>query len=311
MMCLKTCVAYYKSKRFISLEWIPPLMRLKFHKYVACGNDFVIVDETENRLEEPQKRNLGKLLCDRHYSVGCDSVLLVNSRLNTMRIIEKDGSESDMCGNGIRFAAAYFMEMSGGNDADISTRDGRKRRVVKEKESYIVGMGINLFVNRYVACSIPKQKIARFEDLGISKREMKRLEKLALDTEKGYLANTGEPHLVFFSKDISALSLDAIGGIISSQREVFPDSVNVNLAQIKSSNEILLRTYERGIFGETLCCGTGSTAAALVGRKVLSLEDSINVESRGGILEILFGKGTISLKGPAKRLFRGTIEIDA
>jgi len=123
-------------------------MKLKFHKYAACGNDFVIVDEMENALEEPQKLNLGKFLCDRHYSVGCDSVLLVNSKMGTMRIIEKDGSESDMC-------------------------------------------------------------------------------------------------------------------------------------------------------------GTGSTATAMVGRKVFSLEDAINVESKGGSLEILFGKGTILMKGEARKVFEG------
>lgn len=304
-------------------------MNIKVHKYAACGNDFVIIDEKDNQFDGEAVSRLAPILCDRHNSVGCDSVLLLQEKEGKflMRILEKDGSESDMCGNGIRCAADYLMSKhSLENYVEIVTRDNILRKVEKEGGLYKVDMGTCGPVNGYLAALPEKSKgelgfietstepkleknIVSLGELGFIETGIESRYSKGLEISNAFLVNTGEPHLVFIAKDISRIELQKVGDAISCRRDIFPKSVNVNIAEIVNE-KVLLRTYERGIFAETQCCGTGSTAAAYIAREMMKGKPpSIEVVSRGGSLEISFLEERMFMKGPAKKLFDGVIEL--
>lgn len=280
-------------------------MILKLFKFQACGNDFVIYDEEINpHLDDQEKADFAKEICRRNFSVGADGLLFVSRQgdFYRLRIIEQDGSESDMCGNGIRCAAAYFYLKEGLSKIVIKTNSG-SLDIEQKKGMYQVNMGSLKQLDHYFTLAKLEDRLISFKEDRFS--ELQDLfRSLSLSPEDVFMVNPGEPHVIILVDDIYKKDINSIGEKINSRKDLFPFGTNVNLVEKIDSNRVINRTYERGVWNETLSCGTGSTAAAVVSKFFFCLpEKEIIVDNKGGFLKIGFEGEFITLLGPAELVF--------
>jgi len=265
---------------------------LKFYKFEGAGNDFIIIDGRFEKLTNPLE--IAKKLLDRHYSVGADTLLyLEESSIATikMRVLEKDGSESSMCGNGARCVGLYFDKFFNIKNISIETLSNVKYVNKINENIFEVNMGrilpLGTFFSNKVDSEITKINILNFEV---------------------FLINSSEPHAVIFTENIERIPKNkAIK--VAKNRNLFPFGINVNFVKVEDSNTIKIRTIERGIFEETLACGTGAVASAYVFHKIKNGADEVNVKARGGNLKVNIKKDGNYLIGPARFVFKGEIEI--
>jgi len=283
--------------------------KLRFAKYHGCGNDFILVDEMRGpRTPDRVRRRLATKLCDRRFKVGADGIIFIESARGvdgSMRLFEPAGNEADMCGNGIRCVAAHLCEKLHKKAVRILTRDGVKE-IAKTAGGYRVNMGkVRCTVADVKAyCSDRMVGTGSTLDINITAKN-RRL--------SGALVNTGEPHLVFRSKDLESEDVVGLGEAINADRRRFPDGVNVNFVQPAGPHELKVRTYERGVYDETLACGTGATATAGVALLKRWVRPGIvRVRPPGGCIEIEIGEdGDAYMTGPATKVFEGSISVNA
>lgn len=270
-----------------------------FCKMQATGNDFIIIDYLENKLEYSYKL-LAEFLCDRHFGVGADGLITVEKSSISdfkMRIFNKDGSEAEMCGNGIRCLAKYVYEkkLINKNEFTIETLAGIKTiKLEVEGESVIkieVDMGIPIF-------DIDKVPVTYLENNYDGY--------MYIDGIKVYPLSIGNPHAVCFVDDLDKIDIEKYGKLIEDYK-YFPNKTNVEFVQIVDKLNIKVRIWERGV-GETLSCGTGACAAAVISKKNKSTNNGLNVDLLGGKLKIIYDD-TIKLIGPSEFVFDGKIEI--
>jgi diaminopimelate epimerase len=278
----------------------------RFVKYQGCGNDFIIKDELEGRKTPDRYRStLAKTLCDRHFKVGADGVIFLERARGvdgSMRLFEPAGNEADMCGNGIRCIAAYLTQKLGKSEVDVLTRDGVKH-IVRKCDSYTVEMGL-IRTNR----NDLKEYIS---DKGKARDSMMDIEiKAGRKVLRGSLVNSGEPHFVSKTNDLASLDVKEIGDSVNRNRKRFPKGVNLNFVQVIRPHTISIRTYERGVYDETLACGTGATASAAVALMLGWVKPGlVEVKVRGGILEIKVDKNRRAfMTGPAEAEFEGVLK---
>ena len=227
---------------------------MKTSKYSATGNTFLVIDNRDGDffLTEAERR------CR---SENTDGILLLeDSSVGNfkMRIINSDGGEVEMCGNGLRAIThfAHFELKLPGNSYKIETSGG-------------------LYESSILDDSFIRVKMTEFYDWG------------KFDLENGFYLNTGVPHGVFLVDDIGELDVEQSGKDICFS-EPFLGEINVNFVQIENEGEAKIRTYERGVFGETLSCGTGATASAIALAKHLGWKGSVSLSTRGGPLSVHF-----------------------
>jgi len=254
-----------------------------FTKMVAAGNDFVVINNVSGncKFREPVLPGLAKKICDRKYGAGADGLLFLQSSSKAdikMRIFNPDGSEADMCGNGARCCAAFF-------EYDISSVRAKVIKIDTKAgiiESFVSGDMVRL-----------KMPDPRNMSLG----------------PKINFINTGVPHAVIFVDDLENTDVDNMGRQIRNSKEFAPQGTNVNFVKVIDKDTIAARTYERGVEAETLACGTGSVASAII-------SGVHNVITRSGeILKVYFDKkdGKISnvcLEGSAKIVYTGRFSYD-
>lgn len=280
----------------------------EFVKYHGCGNDFIIKDETgPTRTPDKVRSKLARKLTDRNFGVGADGILFIESAKGvdaSMRLFEPAGNEADMCGNGIRCIAAYLTDKLGKSEVDILSRDGVKH-VVKVGEEFSVDMGIVRWhrsdLKGYVSDrGRGSDSMLRFS-VSASKRKF-----------SGAIVNTGEPHIVIRTKDLESLDMKDIGDSVNSVRRRFPGGVNINFVQTTGPHTIMVRTYERGVYDETLACGTGSTAGAAVSLLLHWVKPgTVNVFTRGGRIRInMDDSGRANMTGPAVPVYEGKVCLD-
>ncbi len=281
--------------------------RLSFTKYQGCGNDFIIIDEMKGKPTPDRIRShLAAILCDRHFQIGADGVLFIEKAEGadgSMRLFEPAGNEADMCGNGIRCVAAYLSSRLRRPNVLILTRDGIKD-VRKTRSGYRVGMG-------KIRCTVGALQAYCADEGELTDSTLYVV--VAADKRKlaGALVNTGEPHLVFRSRDIDREDVVGIGEAINHDRNRFPGGVNVNFVEPVGQHEIRIRTYERGVYDETLACGTGATASAGVALKKKWVKPGpVKVRPRGGCITIEVGPDDVAyMTGPATKVYSGVIEV--
>ncbi len=279
-----------------------------FLKYHGCGNDFILKDETSGATTPDSDRSaMAKFLWDRNFWIGADGVLFVESAPGvdgSMRLFEPAGNEADMCGNGLRCVAAFLMDKLGKDEVDVLTGDGVKH-VVRGPDGYRVDMGLVRHSRRDLSEYVSDQG-----DPGDSMLEFR--VNTGLGSEVGSIVDTGEPHIVLFTDELAAVPMVRVGQHVNSDTRRFPRNVNINYVQVKGPHSISIRTYERGVFNETLACGTGATACGCVSvmlRKVLP--GPVDVETRGGVMKIELGpNGRASMAGPAVRVFEGRLQVE-
>jgi len=273
---------------------------LKFWKMHGIGNDYIVIDNREGKLEEDKLPDFARRVCERRLSVGADGLLLVyNSKTADvkMRMFNPDGTEAEMCGNGIRCFAKFCYEngIAKKKEMKVETLAGIKKTWLKingdEVESVRVDMGKPSLDRR----SIPMLG----EGPCIN-------EKLKVD-DKTYAVtclSVGNPHCVMFVDDVEAFPVPEIGPRIETHK-AFPKRTNVDFIQIINRGEIKVRVWERGA-GETLACGTGACASAVASHTLGKTNREVTVHLRGGDLKILYD-GNILMTGPAVKVFMGEL----
>ncbi len=267
---------------------------IEFSKMHGNGNDFVVFDEFARELiPEEKKPEFVRKVCDRKFGVGGDGAIFVQKSEKAdvrFRYFNSDGSEAEMCGNGIRcFARFAFEKNYVKRKFKAETLAGIKELEVLPDLRVKVDMSVE-----FDAEKIPAKPAETVK--GIWKAKM------GFDV---YAVNTGVPHAVIFVDDIEKFSIDEARKIRYS--DVFPEGTNVNFAEVVSKNRIKVRTYERGVEDETLSCGTGSVAVAAVAYRLGYTERRVTVETRGGELEIEIANGKAYMTGKATRVFDGVL----
>ena len=268
-------------------------MLLHFTKMNGAGNDFVVVDNRRNELH--LSRETIARLCDRHRGVGADGLLAVEPAEQganfRMRYYNADGGEAEMCGNGARCFTRYAGRLA-----------GMTGRIQFET---IAGIISAEFVGDLVCLSMS-------EPQGLFLNESVALKNTTLSVHS---VNTGVPHAVVVVDDLEAAPVLEYGAGLRFHDHFAPRGTNVNFIQLLDANTIAIRTYERGVEGETLACGTGVTASALIFHELTGAPSPVAVRVRGGdTLEVGFEKvdgayRNVTLTGPADFVFDGEIAL--
>jgi len=260
------------------------MKNIKFTKMAASGNDFVVVESLPKGL--PIKK-LAKEICDRKYGVGADGLLVLSKvALNTirMRIFNSDGSEAQMCGNGSRCVALYSAREQ--KRIKIETMAGVIEAEVKKDT-----VKIKLTEPKNVRLDIPVKVNGR--SLSVN------------------FINTGVPHTVIPVCGIAKINVKDIGRQIRHHKKFSPAGTNVNFIEVLNKDSLRIRTYERGVEDETLACGTGSIAAALIFALKTGASGEINIHTQSGeILKVYFKREQdkfedVWLEGRAKIVYKG------
>ncbi len=267
-------------------------MTLQFAKMTGAGNDFIVIDDRKNSVGE-DAREMAKQLCRRRLSVGADGLILVlpSSRCDfRMRYFNADGSEADMCGNGGRCVARFVRERGiAGDEMCFESRSGtHKASIIDDREVRL-------------AMTDPRAILLDFE--------------LTLKGERVrvHRVNTGVPHAVLEVDDLGSFPVVEAGRAIREHRKFMPEGTNVDFVRVTGPGSISLRTYERGVEDETLACGTGAVASAVVMAAKGRVSPPVSVLTRGGFtLTVGFfmsdlGFCDVSLTGDARTVYAGEI----
>jgi diaminopimelate epimerase len=268
-------------------------MVLEFTKMNGAGNDFLLIDNRTRDLKLSREQVVR--LCDRHRGVGADGViLLVPSESGkadwAWEFYNSDGSIGEMCGNGARCFARFVRRLTGTN-RDVSFETGAGIITAK------------FHGDRVTVDLTPPEGLRLDEQVP-----------LAMGKQNVHSVNTGVPHAVLFVPDADKAMVLQLGPEIRRHPHFAPKGTNVNFVQVLGPSRIRVRTFERGVEGETLACGTGVTASALIASRVHKFGSPVKVQVQGGDeLEVSFAEqyGTftdVRLTGPAEFVFEGRAE---
>lgn len=266
-----------------------------FSKYSACGNDFILFDHRSPFMTP----YLVTRLCERKNGIGADGVILLEQSTNCdlkMRIFNADGSEAEMCGNGLRCLALFSQEVGfQKNRLQIETME-KILGVEILQEGIKAEMGVPHSIRTHICLNLKNHDIT------------------------AHFINTGVPHVVIFVDELSQIDLLNSGSLIRNHPEFAPKGTNVNFVKILGDQKIAIRTYERGVEDETSACGTGATASAILSTIIyphlISTHTPISVtfSSKEAIAIDLITDQTsfikyVSQTGPARKKFSGTIDL--
>jgi len=267
--------------------------RINFTKAVASGNDFVVIESGHKSPACPAGRqvishkSLARKICDRKYGIGADGLLVLEkSKIADfkMRIFNSDGSEAEMCGNGARCAALYSARAQ--RKISIETKAGVVQSHLK---------GDNVKIKLTNPANIKLDIL-----LKVNKRNL-----------KVNFIDTGVPHAVIFVEGINEIHVSEIGRAIRNHKEFYPRGTNVDFVEVLRDDLVAIRTYERGVEDETLACGTGTVAAALIFALKTNSTNKINVLTKSReTLRVYFKRidnkfTDVWLEGKAKIICKG------
>lgn len=277
-------------------------MSIKFTKYQGLGNDFILIDN-RHRSEPILSPKVAVQMCDRHFGIGADGVIFAlpgqADSDYTMRIFNSDGSEPEMCGNGIRCLARFLAELEGqetvGKSYRISTLGGIITPCLQGEEQVTVDMGVPMLT----AAEIPTT---------LSDANDKVIAQSLTVAGKSWLVtcvSMGNPHCITFVEDVQSIDLEVIGPEFE-HHPVFPQRTNTEFIQVVNPNYLKMRVWERGA-GITLACGTGACASVVAAVLTGKSEHRCQVELPGGCLDIDWNQadGRVYMTGPAQKVFQG------
>ena len=278
-------------------------MAIEFTKYHGLGNDFILIDN-RHQSEPILTLQQAEELCDRHFGIGGDGVIFAlpgqNGTDYTMRIYNSDGSEAEMCGNGIRCLAKFIADLEGVNAKTqyrIDTLAGVMTPELLADGQVKVDMGIPRLLAAEIPTTLesPDRKVVEFP-----------LE-VAGQSWLVTCVSMGNPHCITFVEDVSAIALETIGPLFE-HHAVFPQRTNTEFIQIIRRDYVKMRVWERGA-GVTLACGTGACASVVAGVLAGKCDRMAAVELPGGILQIEWSQTDqrLYMTGPAVQVFVGKI----
>ena len=269
-------------------------MLLEFTKMNGAGNDFVLVDNRAHTVRLSREQIVR--LCDRHRGVGADGVMVLVPSASekadwAWEFYNSDGSTGEMCGNGARCFARFVQKQT-----------GAARDFTFETEAGIIAAN---FRGERVTVNLTPPK-----DLRLNQQVQ-----LSVGSQTIHSLNTGVPHAVLFVPDTDKAMVQELGPEIRRHAHFGPKGTNVNFVQVLGSQRIRVRTFERGVEGETLACGTGVAASAMISSRVHKFSSPVKVQVQGGDeLEVSFQENNgqfanVRLSGPAEFVFDGKIEV--
>ncbi len=260
-------------------------MKIDFYKYQGTGNDFILIDNRQQTIALSTEQI--RFLCDRRFGIGADGLMFLELELGfnfKMVYFNSDGNQSSMCGNGGRCITAFAKLLN----------------VISDKCKFLAIDGSH------------EALILENNIVSLKMQDVKQIE----ITNDFFFLNTGSPHYVKIVKDIEHYDVKGEGKKIRNSERFKEEGTNVNFIE-KKDDAVFVRTYERGVEDETLSCGTGVTAAALVAglQGIVETKNSCLVKTLGGNLEVKFDRVleknfyNIWLEGPAELVFNGSVEI--
>ena len=259
-------------------------MTRNFYKYQGTGNDFVILDNRDGAHNDLQPAQVSEM-CHRRFGIGADGLMLLNTIDGydfEMKYFNADGKESSMCGNGGRCLVQFANH-------------------------------IGLTKTSYHFLAIDGPHDATLDENGWVRLKMKNVSGIT-HHHKGHVVDTGSPHYVQLVKDVKNLDVFTAGKVIRNSDDFIAEGINVNFFEVQPT-QIFVRTYERGVEDETLSCGTGVTACAIICNKNNDGLNKVNIATPGGKLLVEFAKTgkesfeNIWLCGPATFVYKGEIDI--
>ena len=273
-----------------------------FTKMHGLGNDYVCINCFRERVEDPS--GFARTLCDRHYGIGADGLILIcPSKVSDfkMEIYNSDGSVAGMCGNGIRCLGKYVYDyrLTGKETLSIETKSGIRNMHLHIQDGKACGAMVDMGVPRLNAHSIP---ILSEKDLVIND---------PIEVQKKNYRMTGismgNPHAVIFSEEINGISLEETGRELEFHPR-FPERANIEFCHVTARDRMEIRVWERGV-GETLACGTGACAAVVASVLNDLTDEEVIVRLLGGELSVRWDRKVnhVFLEGPAVKVFDGVL----
>lgn len=275
---------------------------IKFTKMQGLGNDYVYIDAINQKIEN--ESSLAQFVSNRHFGIGSDGLILIcNSEIADfrMRMFNSDGSEAEMCGNGIRCVGKFIYDkgLTNKTTLKIETLAGIKELKLNLKKGKVDTVRVNMGEPILEAEKIPviaSEKIVQNLKLEIEERKF-----------NFTCVSMGNPHAITFVGNVEDFEVEKYGSKIEVN-ERFPQKINVEFIEIVNKNHIKMRVWERGS-GETLACGTGACASVVAGIINNLIERKVVVELLGGSLEIEWNKedNHVYMTGPAVTVFEGNL----
>ncbi|WP_461209502.1 diaminopimelate epimerase [Desulfocurvus sp. DL9XJH121] len=267
-----------------------------FVKMHGSGNDFVLIDNRALTLPQSEMARWAQAICRRAFGVGADGLVFLQDAPAgseadyVWHFYNADGSRAEMCGNGSRCAARRAVELGLAGPAHVLGTDAGPIRAQVRAEGTAVKVQLT-----------PPHGLKLGAELDVDGR-----------TYTVHFVNTGVPHAVVQVDDVAAVDVQALGSALRYHQHFAPAGTNVNFIQVTSPESLLLRTYERGVEGETFACGTGAAASALVARELGLTGNAVKLTTSGGeILQIHLEDGTVFLEGPAVKTFQGEMILES
>ncbi len=273
---------------------------MRFWKMHGLGNDYVVIDNRDGKISDKQAPRWAERLCERRFSVGADGLLLVfQSQVANvkMRIFNSDGSEAEMCGNGIRCFAKYCYENAivKKTEFSVETLSGVKHVWLTLDGDEVVLVKVDMGAPNWQRASLSMVGEGTYINQPLEVDD---------DLYKVTCLSMGNPHCVTFVENVDVFPVYTVGKLVENHK-AFPKRTNVGFVQVLSHSELSVRVWERGC-GETLACGTGTCAAVAAANKLGKVGNKVTVHLLGGDLQVDVGE-TILLSGAAEKVFEGTL----
>ncbi|MBY0122490.1 diaminopimelate epimerase [Bacillus sp. S/N-304-OC-R1] len=276
------------------------MLDIPFTKMHGCCNDFIVIDNRDRIMDDIPVTEFVSMVCKRRYSIGADGLMLLeNSAVANfkMRYFNADGSEGEMCGNGARCLCRFAYQLG-----------------IADKEMIFETMnGI------YKASILGNQVQINFPAIKSSSVSLHQIFDYNGQNETYHYAYVGVPHSVWLQDAFERMNIQSFhdwGRMIRKRTDLFPSGTNVNCIEVLDRHHMKIRTYERGVEEETLACGSGATASALIAKLLNLIESPVYLETLGGTLKVSFQFteemfNEISLEGNAVIVYKGFIHREA
>ncbi|HSX10564.1 MAG TPA: diaminopimelate epimerase [Chlamydiales bacterium] len=252
---------------------------LTFVKYQGAGNDFVLIDDRAPLF----KSTLVPTLCHRKFGIGADGVILLQCDPAAdfrMRIFNSDGSEAESCGNGLRCLMQFLLHLG------------------LPKKPYRIAIADRIIHADYLG-----------DKISVHLGQASHVKRLYIAPHEVYFLDTGVPHAVLFVPDVRQIDLLSEAPPIRHHATFQPRGTNVNFAALQPDGSLHVRTFERGLEGETLACGTGAAAVGYIASQRHRLPNPISIHFPGGVLEISIDGSDIRMVGQALKVFEGVFFV--
>ena len=293
------------------------IKNIRFTKMHALGNDYIVINEFDGTIiKENDKEEFSRKICKRGFSIGADGVIYVQKPTDDkydvrFRIFNSDGSEAEMCGNGIRcFSKFVYERVLKRNPLNVETKGGLRISEMEIENEIVKTVRVFMGAPKFRLKDIPMKIEGKLEDDEFLNESIK-LNNDLMDEIKLSVVNVGNPHAVIFvedndiTMDFARENLNILGKEIENH-EVFPERINVHFIDVISPEEIKILTWERGA-GYTTACGTGTTSSVIIAHKLGKTENKVLAHLDGGDLEIEINENGVYMKGDAVIVYDGKL----